>query len=296
MKFGINTFLFTSPFTNENTRLFRQFKAWGFDGVEIAIENPTDIDAAFVRAQLDRHGLVCTSVCACFPPSRDLRGTKAQQRATIISLKRLVDIAGVLGTDIIMGPLYSATGRADAVPADEYKRQWQTVRGHLKTICAYAEANGKIICLEPLNRFETDFLNTVEQGLQMIREVKSPVLKLLLDTFHMNIEEKNPADAIRRAGKHVGHIHASASDRGTPGNDHVDWRGVAQALRDIKYDGAVVIESFTQDVKVIARAAAIWRKIEPRRDDIASKGLVFLKRLLNNVVISVRKNRPSSNH
>jgi D-psicose/D-tagatose/L-ribulose 3-epimerase len=278
MKFGINTFLFTSPFTNASTRLFAKFKAWGFDGVEIAIESPSDIDPAFVKAQLDRHGLVCTSVCACFPPSRDLRGTKAQQRATVIYMQRLVDIAGVLGTNIIMGPLYSATGRADAVSAADYKRQWQTVRGHLKTICAYAEANGKIICLEPLNRFETDFLNTVEQGLQMIREVKSPALKLLLDTFHMNIEEKNPADAIRRAGKHVGHIHASASDRGTPGNDNVDWPGVAQALRDIKYDGAVVIESFTQDVKVIARAAAIWRKIEPRRDDIASKGLVFLKR------------------
>ena len=278
MKFGINTFLFTSPFTNKNTRLFRHFKAWGFDGVEIAIENPTDIDPGFVRAQLDRHGLVCTSVCACFPPSRDLRGTQAQQRATISYLKQLVDIAGVLGTNIVMGPLYSATGRANAVPASEYKKQWQTVRGHLKTICAYAEANGKIICLEPLNRFETDFLNTVEQGLQMIREVKSPALKLLLDTFHMNIEEKKPADAIRRAGRPVGHIHASARDRGTPGNDHVDWRGVAQALRDIHYEGAVVIESFTQDVQVIARAAAIWRKIEPRRDDIASQGLVFLKK------------------
>ena len=207
-----------------------------------------------------------------------MRGTQAQQRATISYLKQLVDIAGVLGTNIVMGPLYSATGRANAVPASEYKKQWQTVRGHLKTICAYAEANGKIICLEPLNRFETDFLNTVEQGLQMIREVKSPALKLLLDTFHMNIEEKKPADAIRRAGRHVGHIHASASDRGTPGNDHVDWRGVAQALRDIHYEGAVVIESFTQDVQVIARAAAIWRKIEPRRDDIASQGLVFLKK------------------
>jgi len=114
----------------------------------------------------------------------------------------------------------------------------------------------------------------------MIREVKSPALKLLLDTFHMNIEEKNPADAIRRAGKHVGHIHASASDRGTPGNDNVDWRGVAKALKDIRYQGAVVIESFTQDVKVIARAAAIWRKIEPRRNDIASKGLTFLKKTL----------------
>jgi D-psicose/D-tagatose/L-ribulose 3-epimerase len=132
--------------------------------------------------------------------------------------------------------------------------------------------------MEPINRFETDFLNTVDQGLQMIREVKSPALKLLLDTFHMNIEEKNPADAIRRAGQHVGHIHASASDRGTPGNDNVDWPFIARALKDIQYDGAVVIESFTQDVKVIARAAAIWRKIEPNRNDIASQGLIFLKK------------------
>ena len=93
-------------------------------------------------------------------------------------------------------------------------------------------------------------------------------------------EGKNPADAIRRAGQHVGHIHASASDRGTPGNDNVDWPSIARALKDIQYDGAVVIESFTQDVKVIARAAAIWRKIEPNRDDIARLGLAFLKKTL----------------
>ena len=280
MKFGINTFLFTSPFTNQSTRLFAQFKAWGFDGVEIAVENPADLDPVFVKAQLDRHGLTCTSVCACFPPSRDLRGTLAQQRATLVYLKRLLEMSDILGTDIVMGPLYSATGRAEAVSPREYQRQWRTVRTHLKTICEYAEARGKVICLEPLNRFETDFLNTVEQGLQMIREVNSPALKLLLDTFHMNIEEKNPVAAIRRAGRHVGHIHASASDRGTPGYDHVDWARVARALKDIRYDGAVVIESFTQDVKVIARAAAIWRKIEPNRNDIARHGLKFLKRTL----------------
>jgi D-psicose/D-tagatose/L-ribulose 3-epimerase len=280
MKFGINTFLFASPFTDRSTRLFRKFKAWGFDGVEIAVENPADIDPVFVKAQLDRHGLICTSVCACFPPSRDLRGTPAQQRATIIYLQRLTDIAEILGTDIVIGPLYSATGRASAVPRAEYQRQWRTVRRHLKTICAYAGARGKIICLEPLNRFETDFLNTVEQGMRMIRDVNSPALKLLPDTFHMNIEEKNPAAAVRRAGALVGHFHASASDRGTPGNDHVDWPAIARALKDIRYDGAVVIESFTQDVKVIARAAAIWRKIEPNRDDIAIKGLAFLKKTL----------------
>ncbi len=280
LKFGINTFLFTSPFTNRSTRLFRQFKAWGFDGVEIAVEDPSDLDPALVRAELDRHGLACTSVCACFPPARDLRGTEAQQRETILYMNRLVDMAEVLGTDIVMGPLYSSTGRADAVPAAEYRSQWRTVRDHLRTICAHAAACGKVICMEPLNRFETDFLNTVDQGLQMIREVKCPALKLLLDTFHMNIEEKNPADAIRRAGEHVGHIHASASDRGTPGNDHVEWKEITRALRDIRYQGAVVIESFTRDVKVIARAAAIWRRIEPNRDDIAIKGLEFLKKTM----------------
>ncbi len=277
MQFGINTFLFASPFTNRSTALFQQFKRWGFDGVEIALEKPTDIDPAFVKAQLERHGLICTSVCACFPPSRDLRGTPAQQRAAVQYMKRLVETADVLGTSIVAGPLYSATGRAEAYTTRERKQQWKQVRTHLKTICAHAEDGGKTICMEPLNRFETDFMNTVEQGLQMIAEVKSPALKLLLDTFHMNIEEKNPAASLRLADAHIGHFHASASDRGTPGNDHVDWQAVADALKDAGYQGSVVIESFTQDVKVIARAAAIWRRIEPNRNDIAHRGLEFLK-------------------
>jgi D-psicose/D-tagatose/L-ribulose 3-epimerase len=280
MKFGINTFLFTSPFTDRSTGLFAKFKRWGFDGVEIAVEDPAHINPAFVKSQLDRHGLVCTSVCACFPPQRDLRGTRSQQQAAVRYMRELICMADTLGTDIVMGPLYSATGRADAVLPSEYKEQWRTVRGHLKTICRHAEDNGKIICMEPLNRFETDFLNTVDQGLKMITEVNSPALKLLVDTFHMNIEEKNPADAIRKAGRHIGHVHASASDRGTPGNDHVDWPEIGRALRDIRYNGAVVIESFTTDVKVIARAAAIWRKIEPSRDSIAKDGLAFLKKTL----------------
>jgi D-psicose/D-tagatose/L-ribulose 3-epimerase len=154
------------------------------------------------------------------------------------------------------------------------------VVGNLKEICVVAEANGCQIAMEPLNRFETDFLNTTEQGLAMIADVGSPALKLLLDTFHMNIEEKDIPAAIRNAGKHVAHIHACGSDRGTPGGDHTDWPGIAKALRDIRYDGDVVIESFTPDVKVIARAAAIWRRIEPTREEIAVKGLRFLKKNL----------------
>ena len=136
------------------------------------------------------------------------------------------------------------------------------------------------IAVEPLNRFETDFLNTCDQGLKLIKAVGSPALKLHLDTFHMNIEEKNQAAAILKAGKHLAHFHACGSDRGTPGNDHIDWKPIAKALKKVKYKGDVVIESFTTDVKVIARAAAIWRKMEPTRNEIAVKGLKFLKKAL----------------
>ena len=134
--------------------------------------------------------------------------------------------------------------------------------------------------MEPLNRFETDFINTCDQAIQMIKDVRSPALSIHLDTFHMNIEEKEPAKAIRKAGKMLGHFHACGSDRGTPGSDHIRWKSIAKALKKIRYKGDVVIESFTPDVLVIAKAASIWREMEPNKNDIAIKGLKFLKKAL----------------
>lgn len=280
MKFGINTFLFTSPFTTASTRWFKSFKRWGFDSVEIPIEDPVHIDPVRVKRELDRHGLICGSVCVAMSPDRDLRGNAKQQKTGMTYMKRLLDQMVVLDCPSLIGPVYSAVGRADAVPPVEYRRQWATVVRNLKELCAYAEKRGRQICFEPLNRFETDFINTCDQGLKLIQAVGSPVLKLHLDTFHMNVEEKFQDRAIRRAGKHLGHFHACGSDRGTPGNDHLDWPSIAKALKDIRYQGNVTIESFTTEVKVIARAAAIWRQIEPTRDEIAVKGLAFLKRTL----------------
>ncbi len=280
MRFGINTFLFASPFTNASTRLFRRFKDWGFESVEIAIEELTHIDPAFVKDQLDRHGLVCGSVTPCLGPDKDLRGTRQQQRAGVQFMKRVLDQMVVLNCPTLIGVVYSTVGRADAVPRGEYRRQWKTVTKNLKEVCAYAMDRGQVIALEPLNRFETDFINTCEQGLALIHDVGSAALKLHLDTFHMNIEEKDSAAAIRKAGRHLGHFHACGSDRGTPGKDQIDWKGIAMALQEIGYRGDVVIESFTSDVKVIARAASIWRRIEPTRSEIAIEGLRFLKRVL----------------
>jgi D-psicose/D-tagatose/L-ribulose 3-epimerase len=280
MRLGINTFLFTSPFTDKSTKLFKQFKKWGFETVEIPIEDPAHIDPAHVKRELDKVGLACGSVCACMGPSRDLRGTSKQQKIGLKYIKTLLDQAVVLGCPSVIGPVYSETGRADSVPKDEYKKQWKTVVKNLKEACKYAEGLDKQICLEPLNRFETDFINTCDQALKMIKDVGSPALKLHLDTFHMNIEEKNQAQAIRKAGKHLAHVHACGSDRGTPGNDHIDWKGIAKALKDVGFKGDVVIEGFATHVKLIAKAASVWRQFEPTNEEIATKGLKFLQRVL----------------
>ena len=278
MRFGINSFLFASPFTDESTKLFAQFKKWGFQTVEIPIEDPSHINAAHVRAELDKAGLACGSICACMGPGRDFRGTAEEQKTAMVYCKALIDQAVVLGCPSLIGPVYSVVGKADAVEPAQQPKEWALVVKNLKVLCKYAEKKGIQICVEPLNRFETDFLNTCDQGLKLIADVGSPALKLHLDTFHMNIEEKNQAAAIKKAGKHLAHFHACGTDRGTPGNDSLQWAPIVKALKSIKYQGDVVIESFTTDVKVIARAAAIWRRMEPTRDEIAVKGLKNLKK------------------
>ncbi len=280
MRFGINTFLFTCPFTSDSTKWFKTFKKWGFDTVEIAVNDPGDFDPAHVKAELDKVGLACGSVCGCFGPDRDLRGAPEAQRNSIDYVKKCIDLMVVLDCPSFIGPTYSAVGRIGGAEPAEYKKQWATVVRNLKTVCAYAQKKGKQLCIEPLNRFETDFINTAEQALKMVKDVGSPALKVHLDTFHMNIEEKCQGEAIRKVGRLLGHFHACGSDRGTPGNDHINWDCIAQGLKAARYNGDVVIESFTKDVKIIAKAAAIWRQIEPSREEIAIKGLRFLKRTL----------------
>jgi len=280
MNFSINTVLFVFPFRNRNTNLFPIFKKWGFDKVELLIENPGDIDPRYIKRELDKHGLACGSVCGAMNPERDLRGSLPSQRNGVKFLTALLDQMTELDCPILGGPVYSYVGREEAVAPADYKKQWRSVVNNLKVVAKYAKKRGKLVCLEPLNRFETDFINTVEQGLQMIRDVNSPALKLHIDTFHANIEEKSIDKAILQAGKHLAHMHVCGSDRGTPGNDHIDWKAIGRALKTIRYAGDIVIESVTLDVPGIAKSAAIWRRMEPTRDEIAVQGLKFLKKAL----------------
>ena len=182
MKFSINTVLFVFPFTNANTNLFKNFKRWGYDAVEILVENPSDIDPSYVKRELKKCKLVCGSVCAAMNRERDLRGSLQSQRNGVKYLCQLLDQMVELDCPILGGPIYSYVGRADAVGWAEYRNQWKAVVRNLKVVAKYAEERGRLVCLEPLNRFETDFINTVDQGLKLIEDVGSPSLKLHLDT------------------------------------------------------------------------------------------------------------------
>jgi D-psicose/D-tagatose/L-ribulose 3-epimerase len=279
MKFGINTLLFAGTFTDADASLFPMFKEVGFDGVEIALENKGDIDYGRTLESLQANGLVCSSICGLYGPDRDLRSDNPQHvRGSIEYTKDCIDAGVALGGKLVVGPIYSAVGRAEMVPEEERPRQWQMVVKGLKELCAYAQDRGVYLALEPLNRFETDFLNVCADAVRLIEEVGSPVLKIHLDTFHMNVEEKSSPDAIRRAGKLLHMLHASENDRGAPGTGQVPWREVAAAVREIGYDGWVVVESFTPEVKVIAKAASIWRQTEKDGRTLAEKGLEFLKK------------------
>ncbi len=275
---GINTFLFVSPFTNESVELFAKFSDWGFDTVEVAAEEPCKLDAVLIKASLEKHKLRCLSVCAVMGPDRDLRGTIKQQQTALHYLKEALDLSKQVGAEILAGPLYSSVGRAEAVAESEYALQEKTVIQHLKNLCNCAEEKGIKLAIEPLNRFETDFINTCEQGLALIEKVGNNSLYLHLDTFHMNIEEKHLGEAIKKAGSRLGLLHACGSDRGAPGMDHTDWTGIYKALQSINYKGQLVIESFTPEVKVIAKAASIWRTIDGSGERIAKEGLKFLKK------------------
>ena len=279
MRFGINTFLFVSPFKTDSVKLFKKFKAWGFDTVEIPVEAPEHVDPAALKAAAESADIAIGSICACMGPGRDLRGNAKEQKTGLQYISKLIDQAAAMGCPRIIGPLYSVVGKRGPVSAADQKTEFAAVVKNLKALAKHAAAKGVELVVEPLNRFETDFLNTCDQGLKLIKAVGAKNVKLHLDTFHMNIEEKNQAAAILKAGKHLGHFHACGTDRGTPGNDSLNWTPIVKALNDIGYDQDIVIESFTQDVKVIAAAAAIWRKMEPKRDDIAVKGLANMHRL-----------------
>ena len=277
---GANLWIWDSPVTTAVIReRAAQVKAIGFDAIELPLENASDWSPGEVRRILDDTGLQ-PSVCAAMGAGRDL--TSLDERvvtATQEYLRACVHHAAEIGATVVAGPMYAPTGVTGTIEFFERERMLQTLVENLTPVIACAEVHGVRLAIEPLNRFETSLFNTVEQAMRLVEMFDHPSLGLLLDTFHMNIEERDIGAAIRRAGKHLAHVHACGNDRGAPGHDGIEWVAVRDALDGIGYAGTVSIESFTSANRTIATAASIWRPLAPSQDALAADGLAFLRDL-----------------
>jgi D-psicose/D-tagatose/L-ribulose 3-epimerase len=282
MKFGVNTWVWTAPLTTEELEVLAPKVAkMGFNHIEIPIDDPQTLDFKKVGEIVKKAGITSISFCAAMSPDRDLIDPDPKVRqAGVDYLKASIDGLALVGGRNFVGPFYSAVGRTWQQSAEEREHDMQILVAILKDLAEYAGKKGVVLGLEPLNRFETSFICTAEQAIELVDRVNHPACGIMLDTFHMNIEENSLGEAIRKVGHRLVQVHSNENNRGTPGAGHVPWKEVAQALKEIKFDGVMVIESFTNKVKSIARAAAIWRPLAPSQDALAADGVVFLHELM----------------
>ncbi len=279
MQLGISTWVWTSPASdNVLEELMPLIASMGYDVIELPLENAGQFDLNKAKALADDNDLAI-SVCAVIGGGRDLL-LDDERPAGEAYLRAAIDAAEALDSPVVAGPFYSAVGRCWQQTADEREKALDSLAGTLRGLGNYAADRGVSLAVEPLNRFETSFINTTAQALDLIARVDHDAVGLGLDLFQLGIEEKQPGDAIRAAGAHLKHFQVAENDRGTPGTGHLPWDDVAKALRDINYQGRVVIETFSDRVEAIARAAAIWRPLAPSSELLAREGIAFLRSIL----------------
>lgn len=280
IQFGASTFIWASPFSTADFGLLPLVKAMGYDILEVAVEQRELIDWTLLK-QLARQENLRLTISGAFGPDRDLSSDDAAVRENGFQyIADCLRIAADVGSPVFTGPLYSAVGKCRLVSEAQKKQERAWCVEHLQRVGQLAAELGVVVGVEPLNRFETDMINTVDQVLALVGEVNHPYIKVSLDTFHSNIEEKNIPDAIRRIGGDLlCHVQANESDRGTPGTGHLDWAGIRRALDEIGYDGAVVLETFGAPSKELAKAACIWRPLANSADELAGEGLAFYRQL-----------------
>ena len=276
MKFGVNTLIWNSSFEQAHFSLLPSIKAAGFDGIEIPIFNPATCSAAAIRRELETCGLECTAV-SILPGQTTLTSADAAvRRAAQAHIRECLQVAAEIGVRLFGGPLYSPVGRFTGNRRTE--DEWSHAVESWRELGSAVSESGIEIAIEPLNRFETYFLNTAADGAAFCDAIGHPMIGLLLDTFHANIEEKSIGAALKHAGRHLKHLHACENDRGTPGTGNVNWPEFFATVAEIGYDGWMTIESFGFHIRELSAAASVWRDLAPTPQSIAFDGIHFLKK------------------
>lgn len=279
MKYGLNLLLWTSNVGPETRPLLEQIKGWGYDGVELPIFDLNVDTFAAVGKDLSDIGLDSTAVTVSTLEENPISPDAAVRTKAVERLKLAVDCVAAAGGTKLCGPIHSALGEFSG--SGRTDDEWKYAQEVLAEVADHAQANNVTLVCEYLNRFECYFLNCAEDDARFCREVNHPNLKMMYDTFHANIEEKNVAEAIKVCADQTVHVHISENDRSTPGEGSVDWDSTFQALKETGYgsndDDYLMIEAFGLALPELAAATRIWRRMFPTEEHLATEGLKFMK-------------------
>jgi len=276
MKTGFNLLLWTAHVTAEHTPILKSIKKAGYDSVEVPIFEGEVDHYARLGELLDGLGLERSVVGVLGPSGKNpLSPDKVARDAAVAYTKQVIDCSAALGAKIIAGPMHSEIGYFTGEGANAAERK-RGVSFH-RRVGDHAAKKDLRFAIEALNRFECYFLNTMAQLADYLDEVDHPAIKGMYDTFHANIEEKDPIAAIKDIKQHMIHVHISENDRGTPGKGHVPWTATYKALRKAKYEGYLTIEAFGRALPALAAATRVWRDFFPNREEVYLKGLNNIK-------------------
>lgn len=276
MKYGMNLLLWTDFVTEAQDGLLDQIKGLGFDAVEIPIFHTAEL-AAYERLgkRLRALGLGATAVTVMTPEANPIAPDRAIRDAAVVHLDRVLECGQAFGCEILCGPLHSALGHfSGAAPTEEEFRHGVET---LQRVAEKAQARGIRLALETVNRFENYFLTTAEQGSRFVRAVGHPSCRMMYDSFHAHIEEKDQEQAIATCAPEVIHVHVSENDRGTPGTGQVHWDSFFAGLKRAGYDGYMTIEAFGSALPALAAATCIWRDLFPDPMGLCREGLAFMQ-------------------
>ncbi|HVA49445.1 MAG TPA: sugar phosphate isomerase/epimerase [Pirellulales bacterium] len=275
MKFGMNMLLWTDTITDAHKPIMERLKKMGYDGVEFPIFDHDTKKYAALGRWFDGVGLERTVVTCRLNDDNPISPDAKVRALGVENNKRILDCAQAVGAKLMAGPFHSALGGfTGACPAPD---EWKWGVDSMRQVAEHAGQCGVTLAVEYLNRFECYLLNTAADTARFVRDVGHPNCRMMYDTFHANIEEKDIAQAIRCCSEYTVHVHLSENDRGTPGQGHVQWELTFDTLKQTGYDGWFVIEAFGLALPALAAATKIWRRMFESEDQLARDGLAFIK-------------------
>jgi D-psicose/D-tagatose/L-ribulose 3-epimerase len=277
LKLGVHAYVWTSEWNDSQLGLIERASKLGLDLIEIPLMRLDLCNPLTIRKECERLNMyVCTSTV--LNASSDLTADSGAVRvAGLKYLKACVKATADMGGNTFSGVIYSAIGKKSARRPGV--KEWNHSARGLKEVCRYAQDYGVTVGIEPVNRYETYLINTCEQALEMVGLIDEPNAAVHLDTYHMNIEEKDFYKVTKLAGERLCHIHLCENDRGIPGTGLVDWDDIFRALGEMRYNGNMALESFVEVSDNMREATCIWRDLAPSSDVLVDEGARMIRKM-----------------